>query len=233
MEAPARRQHPVGFAEHGVLVRGEADDAVADDHINAAVGEGDVLQLAGHKLHIGEAHAVAVGVGEGKHIGGHIQPENPARFSHLPGGDEAVNAAAGAQVEDGFAGSQIGEGEGVAAAGGGGHSGHRQALQLGILVEGHSAFRVRGAAADGGSGGGGGAVGAAAGAVSAVVGAAAGIRGRGGCDVRQINDAAGARAVLLLNDAMDFLRSGVPHGSGLIIGHSNRRLRKVLRGWPG
>ncbi len=45
-EPPARLEDPERLAQDRVLVGGEVDDAVRDDHVDARVGERDRLDLA-------------------------------------------------------------------------------------------------------------------------------------------------------------------------------------------
>ena len=155
-------------------------------------------------------------------------PKTRPRLAHLLGGDEAVDAAAGTEVEHGFAGAQVGQSGGVAAAGGRRHRFHGQALELGFVVQGDGALGVGGAATGGGRGiaatAGHGLVAAvvgAAGAVSAVLGAASYALRRG--DVGQLDYPQGALTVVLLDGLADFV--------GIVRYGRHQRLRGLGSEW--
>ena len=66
---------------------------------------------------VGEAELVAVLVGEGDHVGGHVYSYDPTPGPDLLGGKEAVDAAAASEVDYGLALIEGGEGGRVSAPG--------------------------------------------------------------------------------------------------------------------
>ncbi len=87
------------FPQDGELVGGQVDDAVGDDDVDAVRGQWDVLDLAAQELDVGGSGLGCVVAGEREHLLGHVQPVGLAGGAHAPGGQERVNAAAGAQVQ--------------------------------------------------------------------------------------------------------------------------------------
>ncbi len=59
-EAPARTKHPEGVAKDLLLVGGKVDDAVRDDDVGHAVGNGQVLNLAQTELDMIHLELVSV-----------------------------------------------------------------------------------------------------------------------------------------------------------------------------
>ena len=115
------------LAEDGRLVGGEIEDAVGDDAIDGSVGEGDAVDGGLEEFDVRVAAGEGVGAGALDHGGGHVDADGAAlRADHLCG-EEDVEAAAGAEVDDHFAGAQVGGGGGIAAGeahvGGGGDGG--------------------------------------------------------------------------------------------------------------
>ena len=151
MDAPAGSQHPEALAEHGVLVRGQADDAVGDDDVVGIAGQRHGLYLSLDELDVGEAEVVPVLAGQFQHGRRHVQAGNAPGIPHLLRRQEAVNAAAGTEVQHPLTGPESGQGRGVAAAGGRRDGLGGQASQLTVVVQAHGVVEVRRAAA-GGSG---------------------------------------------------------------------------------
>ena len=54
--------------------------------------------------------------GEGQHFVGHVETVGFARRPHAPGGKQHIDAAAGPQIEHGFAGFELRQRRGIAAA---------------------------------------------------------------------------------------------------------------------
>ena len=79
---------------------------------------------------------VGVGEGQGEHLVGHVQPVGLAGGADAAGGEQDVDAAAGAEVEHAFAFVEVGDGERVAAAEGGGDGVGGQGVALVGGVEG-------------------------------------------------------------------------------------------------
>ncbi len=63
-----------------------------------------MLDLAQAKLDVLDLHLVGVGACLVDHVGRHIDTDDAAGGADLPGRQEAVNAAAGAQVQHRLAG---------------------------------------------------------------------------------------------------------------------------------
>ena len=115
-QPPARLQHAMSLAQDGVLVGREVDDAVGDDDVERRVGEGHVLHLAEAEAHVLGADAAGVATGKLDHVGAHVEADDAALRAHLLRREEAVEAAAAAQVEHRLALVQAGDGRRVAAA---------------------------------------------------------------------------------------------------------------------
>ena len=112
-EASAGLEDAGDLAEDGGLVGGEVDDAIGDDAIDGGGGEGHVVDGGEVELDVGEGDAVdavACGCGgAGDHGGGHVDADGLASGADFAGGEEDVEAAAGAEVDDGFAGFEAGQ----------------------------------------------------------------------------------------------------------------------------
>ena len=106
-EPAARLQHAKGFAQHAILVGGEIDHAVRDDHIDRVVGQGNVLDFALQKLDILHARLPLVFARQRQHLVGHVQPIGFARGTDALGGEQHVDAASGAQIEHHLAGLEV------------------------------------------------------------------------------------------------------------------------------
>ena len=108
-EAAAGLEHTERLAQHAVLVAGEVDDAIGNDHVDRVVRQRDVLDLALQERHVLEAALALVLLGDGEHLVGHVEAERSSGGSDAARGQQHVDAAAGAQVEDGFTRLQLGE----------------------------------------------------------------------------------------------------------------------------
>ena len=62
----------MNFPEYGVLIHGQIDDTVGNDHIHAIVRQRDFLDVAFKKLDIGDAQFGFIGVGGSQHFIGHV-----------------------------------------------------------------------------------------------------------------------------------------------------------------
>ena len=113
---PPGSQHAEGFAQHAVLVGGEIDDAVGDDDVDGVVGQRDVLDFALQELDVVDAGLALVFAGKREHVVGHVEAVGFAGRADAPGGEQHVDAAAGAEIEHGLAGLEFDERGGVAAA---------------------------------------------------------------------------------------------------------------------
>src|SRR5581483_10283257 len=75
-EAAAGFEHAKGFAQHGVLVAGQIDDTVGDDHVDRVVRQRDVLDGAFEEFDIRRAGLALILACEGEHLVGHVQAED-------------------------------------------------------------------------------------------------------------------------------------------------------------
>jgi hypothetical protein len=115
-QAAAGAQDAEGLGEHGGLVDGEVDDAVGDHDVDGVAGQRDGLDVALEELDVGGAGLGRVGQGEREHLVGHVQAVGLAGRADAAGGEQDVDAAAGAQVEHPLILTQLCDGDGVAAA---------------------------------------------------------------------------------------------------------------------
>ena len=101
---PPGFKHAEGFAQDVVLVGGKIDDAVGDDDVDGVVGQRDVLDLALQEFDVVDAGLALVLVGEGQHFVGHVETVGLAGGPDAPRREQDVDAAAGAEIQHGFAG---------------------------------------------------------------------------------------------------------------------------------
>jgi len=101
-----------------------------DDHVHAACGQGDVLDLALQELDVGQPGLPGVAAGEGKHLVGHVESVDPAGRTHPPGREDDVDPTAGAEIEHDLALLEGGDRQRVAASERGKDRGLGQIAQL-------------------------------------------------------------------------------------------------------
>ena len=92
-QATAGGEHPEGLTEHALLVRGQVDDAVAEDDVDAGVGHGEMLDLAetdGDVVGTDLAHVLSRPLDHG---GGHVDADHLAFRADALGREQAVDAA--------------------------------------------------------------------------------------------------------------------------------------------
>jgi len=116
MQPAARFQRPEGLAEYLALVGREIDDAVGQDHVGGGLGHRQVLDLAEAELHLRVAALICIAARLGDHLRRHVDADDVAVRSDGLGRQEAIQAAAGAQIQHRFADFQAGHGGRVAAA---------------------------------------------------------------------------------------------------------------------
>ena len=114
-EAAAGLQDAEGFAQDLVLVGREINHAIRNDDIDGVVGQGNVFDFALQKLDVLDSGLALVLAGEGQHFIGHVEAVSFAGGADAPGGQQHVDAASGAEIEDGFAGIELGQGGRIAA----------------------------------------------------------------------------------------------------------------------
>jgi hypothetical protein len=93
-------QDPEDLGKRARFVRNEVEHAVADDDINRAGFDGQVLYFAQTELHVAISELRRVLPGERDHLGRHVHADDPALLAHDPSRDERVDACASAEVED-------------------------------------------------------------------------------------------------------------------------------------
>ena len=113
---PPGLQHAERLAEDLGLVGDEVDDAVADDRVHGRVGDRQVLDLAEPELDVVEPALAAFRARALDHLGRHVDADDAAAWARRARGEEAVDAAAAAEVEHGLARLQREQRERVAAA---------------------------------------------------------------------------------------------------------------------
>ena len=95
-EAAARLEDTEGFAQHAVFVGGKIDDAIGEDDVDRVIGKWYVFDFDFQELDVGGVGFLLVGVGEGKHLVVHVETVSFARRADAAGGEQDVDAAAGA-----------------------------------------------------------------------------------------------------------------------------------------
>jgi len=116
IHAAAGFEDAVGFGEDLGFIGCEVDDAVADDHVDGGRVYREVVDVAEAEFDVGESEVCGVRACLFDHRFGHVDADDGAGRSDFLGGEEAVEAGAGSEVEDGFSGFQGAERGGVAAA---------------------------------------------------------------------------------------------------------------------
>ena len=111
----ARPEHAPHLLEHLGLVGGQVDHAVRDDHVDARVGQRDVLDVALEELDVLGARVGGVAPGEVEHLVGHVEAVRVPGRPHAPGRQQHVDPPARTQVEHGLALAQLGDRGGVPA----------------------------------------------------------------------------------------------------------------------
>src|SRR5690606_18076654 len=102
-EPAARLQHAERLREHRALVGTQVDHAVRQDDVDGTVRDRQVLDLAEPELDVAGADLARVRARLRHHLGRHVDADDAPGRPDLPGGEEAVDAAAGAEVEHGLA----------------------------------------------------------------------------------------------------------------------------------
>ena len=116
-EAATRPEHPSRLAEDPGLVGGEVDDAVRDHHVDGLVGQRDLLDRSLDELDVRPRPAARWLPRASSSISSVMSsPYALPRRADPAGREQDVDAAAGAEIEDGFALVELGDGRRVSAA---------------------------------------------------------------------------------------------------------------------
>src|SRR5882672_2508823 len=134
-EAAAGLEDAEGFAEHAVLVAGKVDDAVGDDDVHGVVRQRNVFDGAFQEFDVFDAGFYLVFAGEGEHFVGHVQTVGFAGGADAFCREDDVNAAAGAEIENDFAGLKLCEGCRITAAERSSNGFFRERGFFGVVVE--------------------------------------------------------------------------------------------------
>ena len=114
-KAPARLEHAENLGKCRVLVVDEVQHAVGDDAVGAAVGERHGFDGGVMEGDVAIAISVSIVARQGYHLLRHVDADGLSSRPHGAGGEKHVEAAAGAEIDDGLARLQRGHGHGVAA----------------------------------------------------------------------------------------------------------------------
>jgi hypothetical protein len=140
---PARAQDAGHLGEHGGLVGGQVDDAVADDDVDRSSGEWNLLDSALEELDVRHTRLGGVPEREGEHLLCHVEAVRLPGRPHASGRQEDVDSAPRAEIEDALALAQLGHGRRVPAAEARQHGrlGERSAL-CGVVQPGSEDLRL-------------------------------------------------------------------------------------------
>src|SRR5581483_924753 len=115
-DAASRLQDAGDLGEDRGLVRREVDHAVGDDDVDGARRERDLLDHAAEEMDVTYARLTCVLLRQREHLVGHVEPvHRPGRTDALRGEND-VDPAAGAEVEDRLALAELRDRSWIAAA---------------------------------------------------------------------------------------------------------------------
>jgi hypothetical protein len=100
LEPTARAQHPQDFTEHGLFVDTQIDDAVAYYNVSPAGRDRHILDDALAEFDVGKTHTRRRRARLFQHLISHVDADYTPLGADLACGDEAVKAAAGADIDD-------------------------------------------------------------------------------------------------------------------------------------
>ena len=123
---PPGLQDAERFPQHLVLVGGQVDDAIRNDHVHRIVRQGDRFDLALKELDILRPGRLLVLPGERQHLVGHVEPIGLACRTDTRADSRTSMPAARAQIKHRLAQSSVRRCGRVAAAQRGQHGGFRQ-----------------------------------------------------------------------------------------------------------
>src|SRR5205807_3811606 len=134
-ESSARLQNAKRFANHAVLISRKIDDAVGDDDVDGIIGERNIFDGSFEEFYVFGAGFFLIFAGQREHFVRHVKPISFTGGPDSLGGKDDVNAAAGAEIENGLARLQFHEGGRIAAPQGGGHGLLGQGGFFGVAVQ--------------------------------------------------------------------------------------------------
>src|SRR6202023_3480652 len=111
-----RLEYAECFAQNAVLIAGEIDDTVGQDDVDGVVGQRDIFDFTFQEFNVCEAGFSFVFFGQAKHFIGHVQTISFSGGADTARGEENVDASARSQIENDFAGRELRESGGIAAA---------------------------------------------------------------------------------------------------------------------
>ena len=115
-ESTARFEHTERFTQHCRLVRRQVDHTVGDDHVDRCIGQRDVLDVPLQKLDVRHARLALVLPRQLEHRVRHVETVGLATRCDAARGEQHIDSAAGAEIEDGFSRGEVREGGGITAA---------------------------------------------------------------------------------------------------------------------
>ena len=108
-------EHARDLGQDGRLVGREVHDAVRDHDVDRFGRQRDVLDQALEEVDVRRARLPRVSLREREHLVGHVQAVDGSRGPDPLRGEEDVDASTGAEVEDGLALVELGDGQRIAA----------------------------------------------------------------------------------------------------------------------
>src|SRR6267142_1452314 len=134
-KAPAGFEDTEGFAEDAILIAGKIDDAVGDDDVDGVVRQRNVLNGALEEFDVFDAGFFLSFAGEREHFVRHVQTVSLAGGADAFCGEDDVDAAARAEIENDFAGLKLRESRWIAATERSSDGFFRECGLLGVVVE--------------------------------------------------------------------------------------------------
>jgi hypothetical protein len=95
-------EHTQGLAKNLGFFRREVNHAVGDDHIDAGIGDWQVLDLPEPKLYLRVPALGGIRPGSPEHFMGHIYANDSSCLPYGTGCQETVKAGSTAEIKDGF-----------------------------------------------------------------------------------------------------------------------------------
>src|SRR5205814_2947134 len=115
-KSSTRFEHAESFVEDALLLRGEIDYAVRDNHIDAVVRDWQRFYFTQPKLNICESVLLRVFPCLAQHFMCHVDTNDLAGGSDCTSSEETVESSARSQIEDQLTFSERGNRQGISAA---------------------------------------------------------------------------------------------------------------------